>query len=185
MTARVDIQVREGAANPTASHDDVFRIFSEDLNGLYQLSLLLTGNLERAARCLVAGLDCATEHSSFGKWARSWSKRMIVENAIRELNPRPLHARSPASVSVFPYIGWLSSGPSGHFELEAILALEDFERFVFVMSVLEHHSEHDCAILLECSVSEIQEARTSALEKLIDSLHMVVPHKQGRTQETN
>jgi DNA-directed RNA polymerase specialized sigma24 family protein len=64
------------------------------------------------------------------------------------------------------------------------LALEDFERFVFVMSVLEHYSEHECALLLEWSVSEIQKASTGALEKLINSLHMVAPHNQVRAQET-
>lgn len=32
--------------------------------------------------------------------------------------------------------------------------LEDFERFVFVMSALEHSSEHDCAVFLECSVQK-------------------------------
>jgi hypothetical protein len=182
MTARVHIQIPEDTANLSASHEDVSGIFSEDPDGLYQLSLLLTGNLEMAARCLVAGLDGAAEHSTFGKWARAWSKRMIVENAIRELKPRPSHF--PASVSVFPHTGWLSSDPGGHFELETILALEDFERFVFVMSVLERYSEHECALLLECSVSEIQEARTGALQKLIDSLHMVVPHNQVGPQET-
>jgi hypothetical protein len=31
-------------------------------------------------------------------------------------------------------------------ELNAILRLEDFERFVFIMSVLEHYSEHDCVL---------------------------------------
>ena len=52
------------------------------------------------------------------------------------------------------------------------MALEDFERFVFVMSVLDHYSEQDCALFLDCSVLEILETRTRALEKLIDSLHI-------------
>ena len=46
-----------------------------------------------------------------------------------------------------------------HFELAAVLALEDFERFVFVMSVLERYSEHDCALLLGCTRRQVNEAR--------------------------
>jgi DNA-directed RNA polymerase specialized sigma24 family protein len=133
---------------------------------------------------LVAGIDCAAEHSTFGEWALSSAKRTIVEMAIRELKPRSHHAHSPSSMTAFHYTGRLSSGPDRHFELETILALEHFERFVFVMSVLERYSEHKCALLLECSVSEIREARPSAVEKLIDSLHMVFPHNQVCTQET-
>lgn len=184
MTARVHIRVREDAASLSASHDVIGRIFSEGLDGLYQLSLLLTCNLERATRCLVTGIDGAMEHSSVGDWVLSWAKHMIVENAIRELKPRPRHTHSPSSMTAFHYVGWLPSDPGRHFELETILALEDLERFVFVMSVLERYSEHKCALLLECSASEIREARTSALEKLLDSLTMVVAHNQVRTQET-
>jgi hypothetical protein len=34
----------------------------------------------------------------------------------------------------------------GHFEMDTVLRLAEFERFVFVMSVLEHYSEHDCSL---------------------------------------
>ena len=60
------------------------------MNGLYQLSFLLTGDHEKAEKCLVAGIeDCVKENRVFREWARSWAKRIIVENAIRELKPRP------------------------------------------------------------------------------------------------
>ena len=53
--------------------------------------------------------------------------------------------------------------------MDAVLRLADFERFVFVMSVLEHYSEHDCAFLLGCSDREIREGRTRALKELMSS----------------
>jgi hypothetical protein len=43
-----------------------------------------------------------------------------------------------------------------------VLGLEDFERFVFVISILEHYSEQDCALLLGCSVQRVCEARAGA-----------------------
>jgi DNA-directed RNA polymerase specialized sigma24 family protein len=56
--------------------------------------------------------------------------------------------------------------------MDAVLRLEDFERFVFIMSVLEHYSEHDCALLLDCSAREIRGARTRALKELMNSSQM-------------
>ena len=61
--------------------------------------------------------------------------------------------------------------------------LEDYERFVFVMSVLEHYSEHDCALLLGSSVAEVREAHTRALNDLAHSPHMDRSQNQIFVQE--
>jgi len=68
--------------------------------------------------------------------------------------------------------------------MEAVLDLEDFERFVFVMSVLEHYSEHDCGLLLGCSVREVREARSRALKELMDSSQRDLLQNQPFMQET-
>ena len=176
MTGRDHIQVREEQANRYASREDFHAIFNEHLTELYQLSFLLTRDPARAERCLVSGIeDCVTENRVFRGWARSWAKRTIVQNAIRELKPRPSHSNSPLFGALFPDIDQLWSGPGGHFAMDAVLGLEDFERFVFVMSVLEHYSERDCGLLLGCSAREIREARSRALEELMDLSH-VEPH---------
>jgi hypothetical protein len=173
MTERDHIQVRGEQANRYASRDDFHTTFNEHLTELYQLSFLLTWDPARAERCLVSGIeDCVTENRVFREWARSWAKRTIVQNAIRELKPRPSHSNSRLSGVIFPKIGQLWSGPGGHFAMDAVLGLEDFERFVFVMSVLEHYSEHECSLLLGCSAREVREARGRALEDLMDSSHM-------------
>jgi DNA-directed RNA polymerase specialized sigma24 family protein len=172
MTERAQILFREKERNEYASHEDFQTIFNEDLKELYQLSFLLTRDPAKAERCLVSGLeDCATGNPVFREWARSWAKRTIVQNAICELKPRSIHSDSRLSENSFPDIDQLLSGRGGHFPMDAVLGLEDFERFVFIMSVLEHYSEHDCALLLGCSVREIREGRTRALKELADSLH--------------
>lgn len=154
----------------------VSKTVGENLYGLYQLSLVLTGDHQKAQQCVVAGLEeSVSGNRAFNQWAHSWAKRIVIENAICELKPRPRLAHSQSDETVFPYAGQLSTPPRGHFKLEAILALEDFERFVFVLSVLEHYSEHACARFLECSVSEIREARAHALDELISSLRMSFP----------
>jgi DNA-directed RNA polymerase specialized sigma24 family protein len=63
------------------------------------------------------------------------------------------------------------------------LRLADFERFVFVMSVLEHYSEQDCALLLRCSAREVREGRTRSLKELADLPHMDRSKKQSFVQE--
>jgi len=185
MTELAHIRVHEEKANRYATREDFRRIFSEDTNGLYQLSLLLTRDSVKAEQCFVGGLeDCVTGNSVFREWARSWAKRAIIQNAIRKLNPRPRRP-SPASPTVFADIDQLSSGPGKYFEIDAVLRLEDHERFVFVMSVLEHYSEHDCALLLGWSVREVREARTRALRELMDSNHMDPSQSQIFVQEKN
>jgi DNA-directed RNA polymerase specialized sigma24 family protein len=173
MTKGTPIQVREHEGSLYASHEDFQTIFNEDLKELYQLSFLLTRDPAKAERCLVTGLeDCVSGNRVFREWARSWAKRTIVQNAIRELKPRPSQSTSPLSGAMFSDVDQHSKGPGGHFEIDAVLRLADFDRFVFVMSVLEHYSEHDCALLLGCSARDIREGRTRALKELADSPHM-------------
>jgi hypothetical protein len=170
MTELAHIRVHEEKPSQYASREDFRRIFSEDINGLYQLSLLLTRDPVKAERCFVGGLeDCVTGNLVFREWARSWAKRAIIQRAILELKPRSIHSNSRWSGTIFVDIDQLSSGLQGHFAMEAVLGFEDFERFVFIMSVLEHYSEHDCALLLGCSVREVREGRTRAFSELMDS----------------
>ena len=169
MTEQVYSEMGGNAENRYAAREDFLKIFDEDMNSLYQLSFLLTGDHQKGEMCFVAGIDdCARENRVFMEWAGAWAKRVVVKNAIRELNPRP----SPSNSSALP-TGFLhnqpSSDPIGPFALEAMLGLPDFERFVFVLRVLEHYREHECALLLGCSVSEVRDARTRALEELASS----------------
>jgi hypothetical protein len=131
-------QVRRSEPNSYATREDFINVFSDDRNELYHLSLLLTGDHKKAEKCFVAGIEnCVHQSRVFKEWARTWAKRIIVENAIRELKPRPSLPSSSPSATVFSHREQ-SSGSSGHFDLETVLGIGDFERFVLVMSVLEN-----------------------------------------------
>ncbi len=151
--------------NAYATASDFCAVFKAHSDDLYQLAFLLTADHEKAEKCFVAGLeDSVAENRVFKEWAHSWAKRAILRNAIRELKPRP-----PASSYARAFPPRISPVPGEvqeHFEASAILALESFERFVFVMSVLEPYSEHECALLLGCAPWEVREARTRALAQL-------------------
>jgi hypothetical protein len=57
------------------------------------------------------------------------------------------------------------------YAIARILRLEHFERFVFVMSVLERYSDQDCSVLLGCSRQDAGETRMRAL------LHVAEPDR--------
>jgi len=164
MAEQVHTQIFGNGENQYATPEDFRKILDEDLNRLYQLSFLLTTDHQKAERCFVASVeDCANESRVFREWARPWIKRVVVENAIRELKPRP----SPADSCPLPSLrNQQSSSPTGHFTTDALLRLEDFERFVFVLCVLERYRENDCTLLLGCSASQVREAWTRAIQTL-------------------
>src|ERR1700687_2903712 len=77
-------------STPYASCKDFRQIFSEDMNSLYLLAFLLTGDREKAEQAFVCGLEDAVEGNPvFKEWARSWARRVIIQNAVRAINPRP------------------------------------------------------------------------------------------------
>jgi DNA-directed RNA polymerase specialized sigma24 family protein len=180
MTEQSHTQICGNGEKRYATREEFLKIFDEDMNGLYQLSFLLTGNHQKGERCFVAGIeDCVKENRVFREWARAWAKRVIVEKAIRELHPRWSHSNSSPLPTVFSH-NQQSSGPTGHFDVDAVLRLPDFERFVFVLCILEHYREHECALLLGCSASKVRDARTRAIEELGSSCQVASSRWEDR-----
>ncbi len=109
---------------------DFCRIFSEDMNGLYWFSFLLTADREKAEQCFVAGFeDCVEKNRIFREWARSWAQRAIIHNAIRIVQPtREQAAEMPRMLASPNKIADLGDLP-----LTAVVGLRPFDRFVFVM----------------------------------------------------
>ena len=145
-----------------ASSDDFCRIFYERTDELYQLSFLLTADHEKAEQCFVSGLENSVKGNRvFREWARSWARRAIIQCAVRAINPRPVEDGVPPN----------SRGSSEKLVVEqrdiaAILELRPFERFVYVMSVLERYSDQDCSVLLGCARRDVVAARSRALQQV-------------------
>jgi DNA-directed RNA polymerase specialized sigma24 family protein len=156
-------------ADVYATSDDFRELFTEDMTALHLLAYLLTGNHEKAEQCFVTGLeDCVNNNSVFKEWARTWTKRTIVQSAIRMISPRPNHA---ASTTVSPNAdAQLQIAQAKHAAIETVLALGNLERFVFVLSVLERYSDRDCSILLNCSRQDVVAARIRALQQISEML---------------
>ena len=73
-----------GRAEQHAWPADFCRVFHQDMDVLYWLALTLTSDEGKAEECFVAGLEeCIEGNSVFKDWARSWSRRVVIKNAIR------------------------------------------------------------------------------------------------------
>jgi hypothetical protein len=156
------IHIADERPIPYAAATDFCRTFTEELHSLYLLSLLLTTDHDKAEECFLSAMgECGDGIGVFMEWASSWARRAILKYAIQMIRPVPEHPDSlpfirrkgpPTSVENRPFAGIFAPGA--------------FERFVYVMSILEGQSERDCAILLRCSRRDVIIARVLALTRV-------------------
>ena len=159
------MHVVDEAATRYATAADLFKTFTEEMHSLYLLSLLLTADNDKAERCFVSAMgECLEDSGVFLEWTRSRARRAILKHSIRMIMPVPAHADSLSLIGLKPPATSAENNP-----LAPILALDPFERFVFVISVLEGRPEQDCAILLRSSRRHIMIARVLALKRLANS----------------
>jgi hypothetical protein len=146
-----------------ATVTDVCEIFTEEMQSLYLLSFLLTADKDKAEQCFIGALgECVEGIGAFMEWSRLWARRAIIKQAILMMRPAPenpdhwspISAKAPAAA---PKNGLVA----------AILSLCAFERFVFVLSILEGQSDGDCLSLLRCTRTEVVIARELALRFLV------------------
>lgn len=145
-----------------ATRRDFQKIFTEDMADLHLLAFLLTADQKKAEECFVSGLEDSIDGNPvFRDWARSWSKRAIIKNAIKALAPAP---------GMEPQVRENSQAWTDEAEQNALISavtdLRSFDRFVFVMAVLEGYSVHECSALLRQPVQEVTAAKSRALQHM-------------------
>jgi hypothetical protein len=156
------MQLVDDKATRYATVTDFFATFNEKMRSLYLLAFFLTADHDKAEECLVYAMgDCVEWIGVFTDWARSWSRRAVLKRAIQMIMPVPEHADR---VSITALKAPATSG-EGNDPFAAILFLDPFERFVFVMSTLEGQSDADCAVLLRCSRRDVMMARVLAVKR--------------------
>ena len=153
------MQLVDERATRYATVTDFFATFNEEMHSLYLLAFLLTADHDKAEQCLVCAMgECAEWIGVFTDWAHSWSRRAVLKRAIQMMMPVPEHADE---VSIVTLKASATSGEDNN-PFAAILLLDPFERFVFVMSTLEGQSDAECAVLLRCSRRDVMMARVLA-----------------------
>jgi hypothetical protein len=159
------LRAEESKKSPYATGEDFRKLFTDEANSLYLLSFLLTAEHEMAERCVRAALDeCMKGNSAFQASVRPWARRMIIRKAIQMIMPRPEPSKPlPGAVNL---AGNLRGKRLQDAPFASILALEDFERFIYVLSVLERYQDLNCALLLGASAQEVRDARLCALQHI-------------------
>jgi DNA-directed RNA polymerase specialized sigma24 family protein len=160
--------------NGYATHDDVCDVFEKDTKHLYLLAFLLTANHGESEQCFVSTVESDFKAQAvFKEWARPWVKRRMIKNAIETV--------SPASARNGPKRDLWNAGQretQGECEIDIVTKLAAFDRFVFVMSILERYSNWDCSMLLGCSINKVAQARMRALGRLPE-LVALLPRREG------
>jgi hypothetical protein len=154
---------------PYATGADFCRIFKNDMNRLYLLSLVLTADHSAAHQCFVQGLeDSQKSNPVFKDWAQSWARRMIIANAIRMVQPRP-ESNTLGRVNHGADAATPNANGAMPEEIASIFALPDFDRFTFVLRILEGYSDRECSLLLRCTVSDLSAARARIFQQMATS----------------
>lgn len=152
-------RAKQPTTQPYATPADFCRIFENDMSRLYLLCYLLTADHGMAEECFARSLEEVTgANRVFRDWAKSWTRRTVIRNAIQLVRPRPSD-NSVSNTQVQPD----SNDPA---PISAVVQLPSFERFVFVMSVLEQQSVRECSLLLGCVRDEVRASRDRALQQV-------------------
>ena len=148
--------------NDYATHSDFCAVFLEHLDRLWLLALLLTGDEVSAEKCFLEAFEsCAAERPVFKEVAVGWCRRSVIKTAIRLMSPAPSDPSSPH----FPEND-INLNRGQDVLLKCVQGLSSFDRFVFVMSVLERYSDRECSVLLGCSFADVLPARIRALQQI-------------------
>lgn len=148
-----------------ATAANFFEIYNAEMHSLHLLSIVLTADPEKAELCFVSAMEeCLHGIDLFMEWARLWARRAVIRHAIELINPVPGRPER----SSLPWVRWHARPVYDNF-IGALFTLGAFERFVFVMSLLERQSDEVCSALLGCRRRDIESARTQALRSLPDT----------------
>jgi hypothetical protein len=156
------MQISDERTTNYATATEFYAIFTEEMRSLYLLAFLLTADNDKAEQCFISGLgDCVETIGVFIERPSSWARHTIFTHAIRMVMPVPEDSDNVSSIELDEAA---ISGDSDVFA--AIVALSPFERFVYVMSILEGQSDEDCSRLLGCLRRDVILARELALRRL-------------------
>jgi DNA-directed RNA polymerase specialized sigma24 family protein len=148
-----------------AAAQDFCAIFRQETDSLYSLALLLAADEAKAESIFAGALeDCMKGFAVFKAWARSRARRAIVKRAIAGSS---LTAGVPAAV---PGVKGVMRGA-----MRAVLQLAAFDRFAFVMTVLESYSDRESALLLDSSSQDVAAARSRALQSIARAGENLMP----------
>lgn len=174
-------QPKSALGGEYATPDDVQKQFASDMVDLFRLALFLTADAEKAEHCLILTIhECMARGSVFKGWLPVWTRNALIRNGIRVVTGIPGYSLGKLPQQE-PFCAVHKSRRSAigiSDESAGILQLNDFDRLVYVICVLEQYPTRDCAALLRRSRQEVRDSRNRALAQIaaFESECCPVPH---------
>lgn len=176
MAVRRNAEQEPGMRRLYATPEQFCAIFEQDTDHLYSLALLITGDAAAAEACFLAALeDCRGAKNIFPEWARSWTRRAVVKDAIGRVNLAANSRKASANQAL----------ANASETMKTLLDLPAFERCVFAITVLERYPVRECAALLNAEAREVEEARARVLRRIADQRLLVAPWLSERAVSTS
>jgi DNA-directed RNA polymerase specialized sigma24 family protein len=139
-----------------ATSVDFCSLFKDHANRFYFLAYLLTGDRDKAEQCFVTSLEsCLRSQRVFKEWGVRWATHTILKTAMEMMGSGQKKGQIQVAGTSEPEI-----------LLSVMRELTPFERFAYVMTVLENYSDHECATLLGRTLKDVRAARDRALVRL-------------------
>lgn len=137
---------------------EVVESWLDEFTKLYLLSFLLTADKTLAEVCFSDAMEESVRSSgAVADWTNGPGRAAVIRRAIQAIRPVPKRVQSWSLASgARPLLAPV------HEPFSVITSLGAFERFVFVLTVIEGQSEEECASLLECELEDIAESRDLA-----------------------
>jgi hypothetical protein len=149
-----------------ASFDEFQSVFVREAPNLFRLAYLLTADWNLAVTSLLCALDdCLTATAVTWEWAITWTRRAVIRSSLRMLREREDASIRGADVT---FLGMENNDSDEDLiqGLHQVLSLPEFERLVYILSVLEGYSKLETALLLRRAPIEVIEARTQAIQQV-------------------
>ena len=158
-------------ARSYAVDDDFKQLFAREIGSLFQLSFQLTGEANRAERCLTLALEnCLSGNTICRDFVRVWARRMIIRNAIHLVLGIDGDTCNATGSELHLCLGEVRKEELSN--SIAVSQLTDFDRMVYVICVLEHLSIQDCALFLRRAPKDVNEAVARAIDRMGDQTDM-------------
>jgi len=159
---------------------DFCEVFQTNEKQFYLLAYLLTADDQEAEACVMAAMEeSCKERNVFRGWEKVWSKRCLVEKAISTIASRGLRRHQPLDVCGQQPRELELGNLLGH-----VARLESAERIVFVATVLDHYSVHECALLLGRPAESIKRLKLQAIGHLSEFTAEHSSHAELPAMET-
>jgi len=156
MTGTLSAVPSGAVSSPNGTATFAAEMWLDEMAELYLLAFMLTADKVTAEQCVLDAVDeyLISSELSLIDWVKSRARHAVIKCAVQRATPK---AKAVYTWSVPG--GTRASISSSHQPFAVITALSAFERFVYVLTMLEGYEVDECADVLKCLPAEVVAAQ--------------------------